>query len=245
MLLDFHLAREPLAPDASAWFGGTARHTSPEQRRALDALAGRRPVAVPVDGRSDLYSLGVLLYEALGGETGACPSGVGLPPSALDAPHRPPLHRCNPQVSVGLSDVIRKCLAVDPGERYPGAGRLAADLRRHLADQALRGVGNRSWAERWRKWRRRRPHALAASGLLLLTVATALVLALVAWNQVRREHDEAEADLLDGRARRPRCTATWPPSTWPGRTRRPPWPTWTKPCATSRTTRKPGPCATG
>src|SRR5262249_53371185 len=47
------------------------------------------------------------------------------------------------------------------------AAALAADLRRHLADQPLRGVRNRSLTERWRKWRRRRPNALAVLGLIL------------------------------------------------------------------------------
>src|SRR5262249_35603970 len=64
MLLDFHLAREPIHPDggAPAWLGGTAGYMSPEQEAALQAVAQGRPVPCPVDGRSDVYSLGVVLY---------------------------------------------------------------------------------------------------------------------------------------------------------------------------------------
>src|SRR5262249_25754926 len=69
MLLDFHLAREPIRPDGAGpqWLGGTAGYMSPEQRAALLAVQQGRDVAQPVDGRSDIYSLGVVLFEALGG----------------------------------------------------------------------------------------------------------------------------------------------------------------------------------
>src|SRR3712207_6936721 len=50
-------------------------------------------------------------------------------------------------------------------ERYPTAQALADDLRRHLTDQPLAGVSNRSLAERWRKWRRRRPGRLRTAGV--------------------------------------------------------------------------------
>jgi serine/threonine protein kinase len=66
MLLDFHLAREPIDPDREGlqWLGGTAGYMSPEQQAALRALEQGRPAPRPVDGRSDIYSLGVVLYEA-------------------------------------------------------------------------------------------------------------------------------------------------------------------------------------
>src|SRR5207302_1825853 len=64
LLLDFHLAREPVRPGAPApeWFGGTEGYMSPEQHQALTAMKKRQPIGVRVDGRSDLYSLGVVLY---------------------------------------------------------------------------------------------------------------------------------------------------------------------------------------
>jgi eukaryotic-like serine/threonine-protein kinase len=149
LLLDFHLARESLVPGRPApdWFGGTPEFMSPEQAAACDAARQGRPVPEPVDGRSDIYSLGRLLYAALAGET---PTGQGSLPR---------LNRCNPQVSPGLADLIHRCLAPAPCDRYASAAALGADLARHLANLPLRGVPNRSFRERWRKWRRRRPYA--------------------------------------------------------------------------------------
>ena len=81
-----------------------------------------RPIRVPVDGRSDIYSLGVCLYEALSGSR----------PARGTTQARLPLHQLNPQVSVGLSDLVHKCLHADPRERYPDASSLANDLRRPI-----------------------------------------------------------------------------------------------------------------
>ncbi len=169
MLLDFHLAREPVPAGGAApdWLGGTPRYMAPEQKAALAAVREGRPVPAAVDGRADVYSLGLVLYEALAG---------GLPdpvPSPL-----PSLRRFNRQFSPGLAAVVGKCLASEPAARYQRAGLLAADLLRHLADRPLVGVPNRNLLERWRKWRRRRPHALLAAGSLLLIV---VALGAVGW----------------------------------------------------------------
>jgi serine/threonine protein kinase/tetratricopeptide (TPR) repeat protein len=166
MLLDFHLARGPVEADGALdeWVGGTLQYMSPEQRAAMDAVQTGRQVPLPVDARSDIYSLGLVLYQALGGT---------FPPPDGKLPR---LERCNSRVSPGLADIIHKCLAPAPAGRYAAAGELAADLRRHLADMPLRGVANRSVGERWRKWRRRKPHAPR-----LLAMAGAVGLALVAF----------------------------------------------------------------
>ncbi|MCI0461235.1 MAG: protein kinase [Gemmataceae bacterium] len=188
MLLDFHLAQEPLRPDtpAPAWIGGTAAYMSPEQRAALAAVQQGRPIPVVVDGRSDLFALGALLYEALGGR---------LPDRGGGAVR---LRHSNPQVSVGLADVLHKCLAADAHVRYADARALAIDLRRHLADLPLRGVGNRSLSERWRKWRRRRPYTLALVGMLLVLVGMVLTMTNLLLLHASWQFREARAALLDG-----------------------------------------------
>jgi tetratricopeptide (TPR) repeat protein len=182
MLLDFHLAQQPLRPEGPApeWLGGTLQYMSPEQQAALASVRDGKPVPQIIDGRSDIYSLGLVLYEALGG------SGSSRFPGPLSA------------VSVGLSDIIMKCLSPAVGNRYATAAALAGDLRRHLANQPLQGVANRSWPERWRKWRRRKPSALyfaVLSGLLLLLVGVGGGLYLNHIGQIRRE---AQADLAEG-----------------------------------------------
>jgi len=143
------------------WFGGTRGYMSPEQEAVLHSVREEQRVCCDVDHRSDIFGLGLVLYKMLGGM---------IPELARES--FPPLDRCNPRVSRGLADVLAKCLSPAPEDRYDIAGQLAADLRRHLSDQPLRGVPNRSWKERWNKWRRRRPHRLTAGLLALLVLAT-------------------------------------------------------------------------
>ncbi len=163
MLLDFHLAREPMPAGgiAPATLGGTDAYLSPEHRAALDAVRFGRPIPQAIDARSDLYSLGMVLYEALSGDT--------------PGENAVTLRRHNPAVSSGLCAIVECCLAPDPEDRYSSAAALADDLRRHLADLPLRGVRNRSLSERWRKWRRRRPYALGIYGALALLLITILL----------------------------------------------------------------------
>ncbi len=186
MLLDLHLARGPIPAGAAPpnWLGGTPVYMAPEHRLALDAVRAGVRVPVGVDGRADIYSLGLLLCEALGGSP---------PPSRAAADW---LRQHNPLVTVGLADVVDKCLANDPEERYAKAADLAGDLRRHLADLPLTGVGNRSFIERWRKWRRRRPFAPLFVGLGLIVVVSA---GLVPY-YIRHEVNQARTALDNAKA---------------------------------------------
>lgn len=188
MLLDFHLARPPI--EAGAWvyerLGGTPGWMSPEQQAALGAVKDDRPVPESVDGRSDLFALGLLLREAL-----------GLPAGESDE-----LRARNPGVSVGLDDIVRKCLAPHSADRYPSAGALADDLRRHLNHLPLRGVRNRSLPERWHKWRRRRQGGLLFRGAALVASLAALALAGAGYYQrvhtVRDALDDGRRHVRDG-----------------------------------------------
>ncbi|HUY88834.1 MAG TPA: tetratricopeptide repeat protein [Pirellulales bacterium] len=186
MLLDFHLAREPLAAGQPApdWLGGTPGYMPPEQAAALEAVRGDALLSSAVDGRADIYALGRVLAEALAGK---------LPPEAEPAADW--LRRENPSVSVGLGDLIAKCLSAKPEERYANAAELASDLRRHLENLPLAAVKNRSLTERWFKWRRRRPHALL---VFLLAVAAVGAAALVA-TQLYKQYGQAALALEEGR----------------------------------------------
>jgi serine/threonine protein kinase/Tfp pilus assembly protein PilF len=175
MLLDFHLARAPIAAGdgVADRLGGTPGWMSPEQLAAMASVEQGRPVPAAVDGRTDIFALGLLLREAL-----AAP-GPGSTRDGRDA-------RSHPGVSVGLADITRKCLAEKPSERYQDAATLAEDLRRHLNDLPLKGVSNRSPVERWRKWRRRHPGALAwlvTAFSFFLATAAGLAVSVAAYNQ--------------------------------------------------------------
>jgi serine/threonine protein kinase/Flp pilus assembly protein TadD len=184
MLLDFHLTHAPLGAGTAApvAFGGTPAYMPPEQQRALAAVREGQTVPVDVDGRADIYALGRVLAEALLG---------ALPASAEDLAGASCRH---PHVTPGLADILARCLAAEPGRRYATAGALATDLRCHLADLPLRGVRNRSPGERWRKWRRRRPYALARLGLLAAVLAVGVALL----GHCNRVVDRAQAALSRG-----------------------------------------------
>src|SRR5262249_50591498 len=165
--------------------GACRRNRSGPARRP----AGGNPGPGRVYRRPEAYSPGRLLSAALAGED--VPVAGSLPP----------LHRLNPQVSVGLSDLIRKCLAPCPDDRYGSAAALAADLRRHLADLPLQGVPNRSLRERWRKWRRRRPNAPLWAALLLALATAAARLgtgAAAPYQDARRALAEGQSQLERG-----------------------------------------------
>ena len=181
LLLDFHLAVPPLRAGQTApeWFGGTPGYMAPEQEAACAAARRGGTAAQGVDGRADIYALGRLLYVALAGD---------------DEVTDRPLCRRNHRVSAGLSDIVHKCLAHDPDDRYPDAAALAADLRRHLAHLPLQGVRNRDLRERWRKWRHRRPNAVLWVGLFLALASGGAVLAAGAVSR----YQDARSALAEG-----------------------------------------------
>lgn len=146
---DFGVARsidEPSLTVAGRVFG-TPDYLSPEQVRGD-----------PLDGRSDLYALGLILCQAMTGrlpfsgettEETLAQRSVGrvLDPLSLDS-----------RLPRWLGRVIQRCLARDPGDRYPNGAALARDLKRGTAA---------------RKWRRRSLQGLAAAGVLLAASVSA------------------------------------------------------------------------
>jgi len=100
---------------------GTAQYLSPEQARGA-----------PVDQTSDLYSVGVVLYELLTGQvpfTGDTPLEIAM--KHLSEPPRPP-SELRPEVPHDLDLVVLRALAKDPSDRYQSAEEMDADLERVL-----------------------------------------------------------------------------------------------------------------
>jgi len=178
-LLDFGIAHEMGATQTTS-FAGSPSYAAPEQ------IAGRA-----VDGRTDVYGLGVTLYQCL---TGIVPFAAetveGVFHRVLHEAATPP-RRLRQAVSRELETVTLKAMAKEPAERYPSAEALAEDLEAVLAHRPIRARPPGPLA-RAGKWLRRRPAAAVA-----LTSACVLILlfARQRWAAAEQRRDEAR-DLL-------------------------------------------------
>jgi WD40 repeat protein/tRNA A-37 threonylcarbamoyl transferase component Bud32 len=169
---------------------GTPAYMSPEQA----AGSGHR-----VDRRSDVYSLGVVLYKMLTGRPPfAGPCEVLLDQVRSAEPARP--RSVNRRVPRDLETVCLKAMAKEPVRRYPSARALADDLRSWLRGEPVLARPPRVW-ERAYRWARRRPALaglLAVSGVAALAVAVACV-ALHYNVRLEQAHAAAETNLYFNR----------------------------------------------
>ncbi len=100
---------------------GTFNYSSPEQLGVLKR---------PVDQRSDLYSLGIILYECLTGELPFKSADVGELAHQHLTKEPAKVSVKNPQISLGISAIVSKLLKKDPDDRYQTCDGLLADLDR-------------------------------------------------------------------------------------------------------------------
>jgi len=122
-LIDFGIAKFPQPPGAPPFtqhstLSGTVAYASPEQCASH-----------PVDHRSDIYSLGVVLYEMATGQrpfTGRTPTEVAL--KQIQSEPRPP-RSINPAISVAMEKAILRALAKGPADRQQSAEELSEELR--------------------------------------------------------------------------------------------------------------------
>jgi serine/threonine protein kinase/Flp pilus assembly protein TadD len=177
---------------------GTLRYMSPEQ-----ALAQR----VGVDHRTDLYSLGMTLYELMTLEPafGSHDRGELLRQIAFEEPRRPQLK--NTALPTDLETIVLKAIEKNPNERYTTAQELADDLERFLGDKPIR-ARRPSLLDRAAKLARRHRTAVWSAGislavLLLMAVAglaTSNVLITHERNQKGAALKERERALADAEA---------------------------------------------
>ena len=163
-VLDFGLARLlPMGDQStqqsesqSSTLSGTLPYLSPEQ------LHGQQP-----DHRSDLYALGVVLYEMATGRRPHTHTAVGALVEAILHQQPGPVRSLNPEISPELEAIIRKALDKDPKLRYQSAGELQVDLQRLISGRNLEQV---ALPER----------PAARPGWLAITAISLLMLAMVA-----------------------------------------------------------------
>jgi serine/threonine protein kinase/Tfp pilus assembly protein PilF len=187
MLLDFNLSVDGSL--GASVIGGTLPYMSPEQLQ--EAVLGRSYSSRPVDGRSDVFSLGVMLYEMISGrhpfgEIRRTRDPREAAKELLRRHERGPAPW--PPGAPAERELVRfldGCLAFHPAQRPQSAAEAAAALQRFLGPR----YGVRRWAKRRRK-------SIAAAGAVVLGVCLALgAAAAVAPPESQRRLNEAQAHL--------------------------------------------------
>lgn len=164
---------------------GSVHYLSPEQARGE-----------PASARSDLYALGVVLYEML---TGQLPFD-GESPIAVVLKHLyeepAPVRERNPAVPARLEGVVRRAMAKRPEDRYPSAAEMRADLEGRAEYWS---EGPTVVLDRPRKNPRRR--ARLAAGVAVAALAALASLAVAGWRALQAYVNVAEVTVPDLRGR--------------------------------------------
>jgi len=187
-VLDFGIARaaDPLASAVTTTgeIVGTLAYMSPEQ-----VLGDPQKV----DAQSDVYALGVLLYQLLTGRSPLDLEGLSLPRVAvrLSETDPTPAGAIDRALRGDLETILATALARDPDRRYATVDAFAGDVKRHLAGETIAARPPSAWYQMSRFARRHRALVAAALIVFVASVAAAVTssLALVEANEARVQAD--------------------------------------------------------
>jgi serine/threonine protein kinase/tetratricopeptide (TPR) repeat protein len=192
-ILDFGLAKSDAGETTMTLDGqvlGTIAYMSPEQLRSPHG----------VDGRGDVYSLGVVLYQLLTRELPFRGDARMVQIQVLEDDPSPP-RRLDDRIPRDLETIALKCLAKVPSQRYSSARELADDLRRFLSGEPILARPTGHW-ERLRRWCRRKPGVAVLAGSLAMTLVVGFATVTWQWlraegnfRDARRERERAESNL--------------------------------------------------
>ena len=176
-------------------------YASPEQLHGL-----------PVTTASEVYSLGVVLYELLAGKSPFGATGSSWALALWRAASSPPIPRL-PNLPADLWSIVSKTLELDPAARYLAPRELAADLQRYLAGHPVLARPANPWY-RASKFVRRNRTAVAGAAALLVAIAGGIGLTLWQARKAQRRFNELRqyaryvvTDLHSGLQRLPGSTA--------------------------------------
>ena len=204
-LTDFglaHLTGEGFGVTRTGEIIGTPLYMSPEQVRA------RRD---EVDPRTDVYSLGVTLYEFLSRTRPYDGDDVATLCSQILSVEPPSIRNVAPNLPSDLAVIVHKALEKEPGDRYASAGAMARDLRAFAERRSIQARPP-SLLRKWtRRARRHKVRTGLGAAVLLLAALAGVFFANAADERLQRETEEARRlereyeDLLS------QAQADWPP----------------------------------
>jgi tetratricopeptide (TPR) repeat protein len=182
---------------------GTLRYMSPEQALAKGAL---------VDHRTDIYSLGSTLYEALTLQPAYPGDDRDEVLRAITLGEPPLPRRLNHSVPFELETIVLKAMRPEPERRYATAQELAEDLKRFLEHRPVRAA-RPTFRERLTKWAWRHRPVLAAMAVVAgLAAVGLLVMTVLLWDEQARTQSAlklAKANEAEAQTHRDRAEANF------------------------------------
>lgn len=183
-ITDFGLARNTSDdPTMTQSLSGSPRYMAPERFRGES------------DERSDLYGLGVTLYELL----------AGIPAFGETDPHQlmdavrlhnvQPLRSLRSDIPVDLETIVLKAMSLEPTHRYQKAVDLQADLDRFLSDEPIH-ARRTSVPQRFTRWCRRNPRIAIATAVTAASLVIATIASTAGW-ALTSAANERTHDALD------------------------------------------------